>query len=134
MYPTIQVDDILDGFEGTVTTAQYPWVTDLIAEAQLVLESQLGELQVWTDTDLRSRALVLVVKRMVRRVLRNPSGARSDTESVGPYSQSSTLDPRVSAGSIWATDDDWALLGVSSRKVGTIKVGSAFRRTGPRYF
>lgn len=131
---TVSVDDITTGYEGTVTETQIPWVQELIEEAELVLESRLGNLAAWAGTDLRSRSLALVVKRMVRRVLRNPAGERSDTESIGPYSQSSTLDPRVSAGSIWATDDDWALLGVSSRKVGTIKVGSAYRCTGPRYF
>lgn len=131
-YP-VQVSDILDGFEGTVPTDQYTWVQELIEEAELVLESQLGDLDTWANTDLRGRTLLQVTKRMVRRVLRNPVGERSETEGIGPYSQSVTLDPRVSAGSIWATDDDWALLGVSLAKVGTIKIGSAYRQSGPRY-
>ena len=122
------VHDVTDGFEGVVDDSQTAWLQDLVDEAELVLEARLGDLNVWADTDLRRRLVVQVVKRMARRVMRNPVGARSDSETIGPMSHSQTFDPRVSSGSIWATNDDWALLGVGSSRVGTIKLGSPYRR------
>lgn len=125
------ISDVTDGFEGPVDLAtQSQWLQDQIDEAELVLEARLGDLATWANTDLRRRLVVRVVVRMVRRVLRNPVGARSDAETIGPMSHSQTFDPRVSSGSIWATNDDWSLLGVGASRVGTIKLGSAYRRRG----
>lgn len=122
------VNDVTDGFEGVVDDSQTAWLNDLLVEAELVLEARLGDLTVWANTGLRQRLVRRVVVRMVRRVMRNPVGARSDAETIGPISHSQTFDPRVSSGSIWATSDDWNLLGVGASRVGTIKLGSAYRR------
>lgn len=117
------ITDVTDGYEGTVPDDQLGWLSEQITEAELVLEVRLGDLAVWADTDLRRRALRAVVRRVVRRVLRNPAGYRSESDGDVSY----TLDPRVASGAVWVTDEDWALLGVGGRRVGTILLGSPVR-------
>lgn len=122
---------VLTGFDGTIDQndpAQLQRVEDTIVEAELVLERRLGDLTAWAagdPTGLRERALRQVVKRVVRRVLRNPDGMTSETE--GDYSY--RLDPRVASGSVWVTDDDWTLLGVAPRRVRSIRLVTGARTT-----
>lgn len=131
--PFTPVSDITFGFVGDVPDAEV--ILDKIDEVELILRRRLGDLDVWASTDLRADALRTVVKRAVRRVLANPMGARSVTESIGPMSSSYTLDPRAASGTLWITNDDWALLGVGQRKPGTIRLASDVRRpAGPDYF
>lgn len=120
----INPEDVLAGFEQQVSTEQYPLIQDKIEEAELILEGRLGDLDAWTSTDFRQRAIQRVVVRVVQRVLRNPVGARTESETMGPWSSSFTIDPRVASGTVWVTDDDWALLGVGdpASQVGTIRV------------
>jgi hypothetical protein len=108
---------VLNGYEGTFDAEdadQMAWLVDQITEAELLIERRVGDLTTWAagdSTGLRGRALEQVIKRVVRRVLRNPEGYKAETD--GDYSYQ--LDPRVASGSIWVTDEDWGLLGLGSR-------------------
>lgn len=123
----VNSEDVLDGYEGVFDPASMTWLQTKIDEAELLLESRLGPLTDWADTDYRQRALRTVVARMVQRVLTNPRGATQQSETTGPFTDQWTLDPRVASGSIWVTTDDWVLLGLSSlvgSQVGTISLGN----------
>jgi hypothetical protein len=115
------VEDIQAGYEKTITDAQKPLVEERITEAEVVLGNRLGDLVAWANTDQRAEALRIVVRRMVLRVLRNPDGFTAETE--GNYSYQK--DSRVASGTIWVTDEDWALLGLPAkrRRVGSIRIG-----------
>jgi hypothetical protein len=135
--PFTLISDVTTGYLGDVPPDDY--LTSKIDEVELILARRLGDLQVWADSDLRARALRVVVARAVRRALSNPMNARSVTEAIGPMSRSYTLDlpgsGKSAGGAVTVTDDDWALLGVGVRKPGTIKLGSSARRpAGPDYW
>jgi hypothetical protein len=132
--PFTLISDVTTGYLGDVPPDDY--LTSKIDEVELILARRLGDLQVWADSDLRARALRVVVARAVRRALSNPMNARSVTEAIGPMSRSYTLEGGASAGAVAVTPDDWALLGVGVRKPGTIKLGSSARRhpSGPDYW
>jgi hypothetical protein len=131
--PFTLISDVTTGYLGDVPPDDY--LTSKIDEVELILARRLGDLQVWADSDLRARALRVVVARAVRRALSNPMNARSVTEAIGPMSHSYTLGPEAGSGGITVTAEDWALLGVGVRKPGTIKLGSSARRpAGPDYW
>lgn len=110
---------ILQGFDQMILDTRMGSVLDQLQEAETVLAARLGDLTVWASTPQRQAALRVVLKRMVRRVLRNPDGYTQESGEAYSYS----LNPRVASGSIWVTDDDWALLGVGGSKPKTIPVG-----------
>lgn len=128
----VSTSAILTGFQGHFDSGDpksMQWLADQIEEAELVIEARIGDLATWVAADptgLRARTLRRVVIRVVRRVLRNPEGYKAEAD--GDYSYQ--LDPRVASGSTWVTDDDWALLGVGARRVGTIRLATGAR--GPR--
>jgi hypothetical protein len=62
----------------------------------------------------------LVVKRMVRRVMKNPDGYRIRNESIDDYSDGGTVDSALSTGELYASTDELGWLGV--------------RAVGPRAF
>lgn len=132
--PFTLISDVTTGYLGDVPPDEY--LTSKIDEVELILARRLGDLQVWAATDLRARALRVVVARAVRRSLSNPLNARSVTEAIGPMSRSYTLEGGAAAGAVAVTAEDWALLGVGQRRPGTIKLGSSARRhpAGPDYW
>lgn len=83
------------------------WLEDLEA---LVLV-RVPDLADRVDSGLPSVAVVKsVFCSAVIRVLRNPEGLRQHTESIDDYSVTKTIDVTASAGSLYLSDDEWALL------------------------
>ncbi len=101
-----------------------------IDEAELALRLRIGDLATWVaagDTELRAEQVKTVVRRVAQRAVRNPQGLKS--EQSGDYGYS--IDPRVASGTVWITDDDWALLGLPTStqgRVGTIRLATGVRR------
>lgn len=83
-----------------------------------------------TGDDYRAD-VVQVQAQAVLRVLKNPDGKRS--ESIDDYTW--TRDRAVSAGLLYVTDDEWALLGLGSGSGGafTIDTMPADATTRPIY-
>lgn len=99
--------DVKVGYKGPGADDQ-DYVAELITLAERKLASRLGELATWVGTDDRRRQAVKdVVSEMVKRVLRS-GGSEMKAESDGEYSYE--VDPRVSSGSLWVTDENWETL------------------------
>lgn len=83
-----------------------------------VAEAQIGEALVLLGAlvpDLASKnedLIALVVKKMVRRYLKNPDGYRIKNESIDDYTHGGTVDSSLSTGELYASPDDLKLLGV----------------------
>jgi hypothetical protein len=119
-------DIVANGYKPAVPTSDTEFVEDAIDEAEMILESKLGDLTAWIDrgaTEVirgkRKRKLQRVVTRMVRRVMRNPSGFASETDGDYSYARPSAL----ASGEIYVGPAEWSLLGVATRTFGTIRVG-----------
>lgn len=116
-----QILDLQVGFPNEITDEIY--ATGLIEKAERKLAVRLGDLTVWANTPERLQAVKDVVSEMVQRVLRS-GGSEMKSESDGEYSY--TIDPRVSSGSLWITDENWAqLLGpdvANDTGMGTIRL------------
>lgn len=121
MQTITQVSDVQVGFEKEITDPTH--TAELIERAERKLAARLGDLTAWANTPERVQAVKDVVSEMVQRVLRS-GGSEMKQESDGGYSY--TVDPRVSSGSLWVTDDNWAqLLGpevANDPGIGTIRV------------
>jgi hypothetical protein len=124
--PLFTVDDIQAGFEETIPVEREEYVETKIAEAETRLRRRLGDLQAWIDAGDTAAAradrldsLRIVVRNAVTRVLRNPKGFRSESE--GNYNYQ--VDARTQSGTIWISEDDWALLGLGKRRVGSHRLG-----------
>lgn len=108
------VNDIQDRWEQPIPTEAYARVDVLISRAERTLRATVGDQaqrivdQVTTVEDVRD-----VVCEMVLRVLRNPSGNRSQT--TGPWSY--TVDPSVSSARLFVSQSDRRQLGLRSAAV-----------------
>lgn len=96
----------------------------LIDKAEQRVLSRLPNIQARIDAGLTTRgALAGVVEDMVLRVVRNPDGKKSET--IDDYSW--TLDPQVSSGMLYLSDEEMLLLvppvPSTRRRVGTIRLG-----------
>lgn len=130
-----QFNDVRDGFKPAVPDSDEQWVDDLIEEAELEIAGRRGNLLEWiaagadqAERDDRTNRIVVVVRRAVRRVLRNPSGLASETD--GDYSYTRTRSN--ASGEIFISAKDWRLIRVSSgMAAGTIRTTIA--PSSPRY-
>lgn len=86
----------------------------------IVAETQIGEALVLLSGKVPSLAskdddlVALVVKKMVRRYLKNPEGYRIDPgSSIDDYTEGGgTRDSSLSTGELYVSDDELSLLGV----------------------
>lgn len=105
----VTVGDVRARFEEDIPAADEPKLQQKLDDAEVYLAREVGDLANLlaggkvTDAELR-----IVLCNMVIRVLRNPSGIRSET--AGPFSR--TLDANVSSGKLFLTREDKALLGL----------------------
>lgn len=107
-----EYDDVEVGYESSIPSDKQTWVEDKIDEAELILEARLGDLSAWIaagDAEARVKQIKMVVARMVRRVLRNPSGYAGESDGDYSYNRGKQSDP----GDVVATRRDWSLLGLS---------------------
>lgn len=65
--------------------------------------------------------VVAVVAGSVARALRNPQGAKTLSQTTGPFSETVTFDERVAAGFVYLTPDEVALLGGPRAGVSSIR-------------
>jgi hypothetical protein len=92
---------------GTMTTAEESLAGWLLRAASNMIRSRKPTIDQQIAAGLVSQDMAaLAATNMVLRVLRNPSGLRSET--IGPFSRS--YDTSVAAGLLVFTDDDEQLL------------------------
>jgi len=106
----VDVADVTDAYEGTLTPEQTSWVQSKIDSTEIRLASFIGPLNLADPDKVRE-----VIVGAVLRVIRDPTGMR--TESDGDYSYG--RDPLVASGRIWFPDDDLALFGIGVSTPGT---------------
>jgi hypothetical protein len=95
-------------------------VDELIDEAEHRLTLAAGDLAARVAAGrCTADAIRYAVRDMVIRVLRNPTGLRSQT--VGPFSQ--TFDATTASARMRVTRDERALLGLPSGKSGSVPLG-----------
>lgn len=128
MAQLIEFSDVAKGHKPAIPDEDKDYVYELIDEAVVELEVVVGDLDRWiaaAKTDAlrakRETKVKTVLKRMVRRVLRNPEGYLS--ESDGDYSYSRARDDGQ-LGDVVVTAKDRRTLGLGgSIRPGTIRVG-----------
>jgi hypothetical protein len=119
-------DIVAHGYKPAVPASDTAFIEDAIDEAEMILEARLGDLEAWialatapAERDRRRRRLQRVVTRMVRRVMRNPSGMASETDGDYSYARASGL----ASGEVYVAASEWKLLGVRNKGFKTIRVG-----------
>lgn len=123
--------DVQSEWHQPLTDEQLPWVQAKIDRATRKLLRRIPDLDARiTDGRLTTEDVRDAIVDAVLRVLRNPSGYKSEQD--GDYGYS--LNSRDASASIWFPDDVIAdLLGVPrTRKAGTISVGVPAHRVTNR--
>lgn len=102
------------------------WITGKIDEAEMLLETRRGDLEVWIAAGgtpalvaKRRKAVITVVNRMIERFVKNPDGLFTETDGNYSYGR----DRGLTAGEITANIRDWQLLGVSRGVVSSVRMG-----------
>lgn len=100
--------DVVARYEGTLTTEQQTWVGTLLDDASALLDAKIPSLadRAASDTAVAELAKIVVVSSVLRTV-RNPTGARTTTQSAGPFS---TYVSRDTGSDVWFTDNELGLL------------------------
>lgn len=115
--------DVIDLYEGTLTSEQETWVENLLGLAERRLKAKIPTLIANIeagDVDLAVVKDVLV--SAVLRAVRNPSGVKQ--QAVGPFSYSNDTPTAGSGTNIWFRDDELELLaGPSPLAVGSTQMG-----------
>lgn len=104
----VTATDIAAGWRP-LSTAEQAVATAQIAEAVVALEGFAAQRGVVLG-GLNQALVDLVVKRMVRRFMKNPDGVRTHTESIDDYSTTDIRDNSLSAGEMFPNDADLSLL------------------------
>lgn len=128
MAQLIEFSDVAQGHKPAIPDEDKDYVYELIKEAVVELEVVVGDLGQWIAAaktpearERRETRVKTVLKRMVRRVLRNPEGYLS--ESDGDYSYSRARD-EGQLGDIVVTGRDRRTLGLGGGiRPGSIRVG-----------
>lgn len=106
----VTAEDVASGWRS-LSAAEIETANGLLLEAQVMLKIEVPDLAV-KDTDV----VALVVKRMVRRVLKNPDGMRIRNASIDDYTEGGTIDSSLSTGELYASDEEVGWLGVVRKK------------------
>jgi hypothetical protein len=94
-----------------LTAAETEVAGTLVTYASALLRSLVPNIdQRITDGDLDGALARLAVVQMVKRVLINPEGVRSESETTGPFSESKTWDVGRAVGRLSVTAEDLALV------------------------
>jgi hypothetical protein len=112
-------EDVAAGWRP-LTDAESVVAETQIAEALVLLSAQVPSLAS-KDEDL----VALVVKKMVRRYLKNPEGYRVDPSmSIDDYTEGGgTRDSSISTGELYVSGDDLRLLGVRTGRAFEVRLG-----------
>jgi hypothetical protein len=105
------VDDVRGAWERPIADSRVVYVQGRLNAAHRLLHGKAPGLDARVASGMPDRDLVKdVIVEMVLRVLRNPSGFRSETD--GDYSYS--RDTQVASGRLVVTDEDLETLGYGS--------------------
>jgi hypothetical protein len=121
VYATLE--DLRGRYEGTIAAGAEQLTEMRLGEAQRLVEAKVRE-RGWTLEGLLEAArttaddITDVVCGMVIRILRNPTGATS--QSTGPFSVS--VDPAAASGKLWLTKEDRSKLGLRRRTGGSAEL------------
>jgi hypothetical protein len=106
----VTAEDVASGWRS-LSEAEAETANGLLLEAQVMLKIEVPDLAA-KDPDV----VALVVKRMVRRVLKNPDGLRIRNESIDDYTEGGTVDSTLSTGELYASDQEIGWLGIIRQK------------------
>jgi hypothetical protein len=113
------VDDVVAEYDGTIGDDQIDYIDRKLTSAELMVQAVAGNIGARIGSGRTSfEAVKLVVVNMVIRLLRNPSGLR--TQTVGPFSYS--LDPQAASARLFVSREDRRLLGLSSGAAGSMSL------------
>lgn len=114
--PFAQSTDV-EGIWRPLTAAETTVATNRLAQASEYIRQQFRLAGRDTDADIASGRLTIdllkaITVDMVHRVMLNPEKLRTDMRSIDDWQRSRTLDNAISAGDIYLTDRELALLGL----------------------
>jgi hypothetical protein len=117
----VTAEDVASGWRS-LSESEAVTANGLLLEAQVMLKIEVPDLAA-KDPDV----VALVVKRMVRRVLKNPDGMRIRSESIDDYSEGGTVDSTLSTGELYASDQEIGWLGIvrQKKKAFEVKLGGS---------
>lgn len=112
--------DVASGWRP-LTDAELFAAPGLIEEAFVALRASVA------DLDSKDEGTVkLVIKKMVRRVLKNPDGLRVREMGIDDYREGGTVDSSLSTGEIYVSAGELAWLGArSAGKAFEIRLGGS---------
>lgn len=113
-----------------LTDAESSVATAKLDDARVMLLAMVPSIPARVADQTLDGALVVQVQvEMVLRVLKNPGGVRQQTLSVDDATRSWTLDNAISAGSLYVTDSELALLSPPARspRIGSVRLGTWHR-------
>lgn len=118
----IGFNEVALGVKPAIPDEDQDYIHELIDEAEVELAVVLGDISAWVGyNQTRADRVRTVLKRMVRRVLRNPSGFVSETD--GDYSYTRAASEGL-LGDVAVTRQDRRTLGLRTGiKPGSIRVG-----------
>lgn len=118
----IGFNEVALGVKPTIPNEDVEYIHELIDEAVVELGVVIGDIDAWVGHNTtRADRVRTVLKRMVRRVLRNPSGFVSETD--GDYSYTRAASEGL-LGDIAVTKKDRRTLGLRTTiRPGSIRVG-----------
>lgn len=119
------VSDVTDRFEGTIPDSREDWVDTRILDVEAILVGLVPSLapgqEIADDRAARAKALVC---DKVMDLYRNPGRVNQQSNTSGPYSESTTFAQR-GVGGISFTADELRLVRLRNKRtnLGTTKLG-----------
>lgn len=114
--PFATVSDLQDIWRP-LTPAEMATAAARITQASEYIRQQFRLASRDVDAEISAGKLAAPLLRgitvdMVHRIMLNPNKLRSSTRSIDDYQRSDTLDNAISAGDLYLTDNELALLGL----------------------
>ncbi|SDI41019.1 Phage protein Gp19/Gp15/Gp42 [Sinosporangium album] len=121
------VEDVRARSDKPLTAEQEALAATRLGDAELRIRRRVRDLDARVADAEYRKVVVMVEAEAVLRVLRNPEGFNSETDGDYSYSRS----PLVASGRIGILEEEWEMLGVGSRRAGTVAPTIGTPRRGP---
>ncbi|UJP39331.1 Gp19/Gp15/Gp42 family protein [Cellulomonas palmilytica] len=105
-----RVEDVQTRLGRPIADDEAPQVDALLRDVEAMIRNRIRDLDDRALDPVFLELAVMVEANAVVRVLRNPEGLRTWTVAVDDGSVTKTRDQATSAGGLYVTDDEWALL------------------------
>jgi hypothetical protein len=116
---TAVASDVEARLDRSLRTSEVQFAETLLDDVEVMLLARIPDLLTRFSVEpLLARLVITVEATAVARVVRNPNGRKSET--IDDYSW--TRDTAVSAGALYVSDDEWALLETDVVSVGAFTI------------